>query len=95
MVCAGSVVHNNQCNGSTPTAASVWRASTNVQVTGCRRRFCVPGVSVSVTGKDVSLDDLIEALGDAQKEARKAREQKLDVKTWQRVMRDKSRPEAS
>lgn len=49
------------------------------------------GVCVTVSGADLSLDDLIEALGDAQKEARKAREQKLDVKTWQSVMRDKSR----
>lgn len=49
------------------------------------------GMSVTVTGQDLSLDDLIEALGDAQKEARKAREQKLCVKSFQNVMRDKSR----
>lgn len=47
------------------------------------------GVRISVAGKELSLDDLIDALGDAQKEARKAREQKLDIKTWQSVMRDK------
>lgn len=51
------------------------------------------GVSVAVSGSDLSLDDIIEALGDAQKAARKAREQNLDVKTWARVMRDKSRAE--
>ena len=49
------------------------------------------GVSITASGQDLSLDDFIEAIGDAQKEARKAREQKLDVKTWQSVMRDKSR----
>lgn len=51
------------------------------------------GVSVAVSGSDLSLDDIIEALGDAQKAARKAREQNLDVKTWARVMKDKSRAE--
>lgn len=49
------------------------------------------GVTIAVSGDDLSMDEVIEALGDAQKEARKAREQKLDVRTWQRVMRDKSR----
>ena len=49
------------------------------------------GVSVAVSGPDLSLADLIEALAEAQKEARKARDQNLDVKTWQSVMRDKSR----
>lgn len=48
------------------------------------------GIRISVTGSQLSLDDFIEALGEAQKEARKAREQKLDVKTWQSVMRDKA-----
>jgi len=51
------------------------------------------GVSVTVAGQDLSLDDCIEALGEAQREAKRAREQKLDVKTWQSVMRDKSRAE--
>ncbi len=49
------------------------------------------GVGIVVTGKELSLDDLIEALGEAQKEAKKAREQNLDVKTWQCVMRDKAK----
>lgn len=47
------------------------------------------GIRISVAGQDLSLEELIDALGDAQKEARKAREQKLDIKTWQSVMRDK------
>lgn len=49
------------------------------------------GIRVTVSGPDLSLDEFIEALGEAQKEARKGREQKLDVKTWQRVMHDKNR----
>jgi len=49
------------------------------------------GVSIVVTGAELSLDDLIEALADAQKEARKAREQGLDAKTFSAVMRDKAK----
>jgi ParB family transcriptional regulator, chromosome partitioning protein len=49
------------------------------------------GASVVVSGAELSLDDLIEALGEAQKEARKAREQGLDARTWQSVMRDKAK----
>jgi len=49
------------------------------------------GASVVVSGEELSLDDLIEALGDAQKEARKAREQGLDAKTFSAVMKDKAK----
>ncbi len=49
------------------------------------------GVSIAVSGAELSLDDFIEALGEAQKEARKAREQTLDAKTFSAVMKDKSR----
>lgn len=49
------------------------------------------GASVVVSGAELSLDDLIEALGDAQKEARKAREQGLDAKTFSAVMKDKAK----
>jgi len=49
------------------------------------------GASVVVSGEKLSLDDLIEALGDAQKEARKAREQGLDAKTFSAVMKDKAK----
>lgn len=49
------------------------------------------GVSITVSGADLSLDDFIEALAEAQKEARKAREQSLDAKTFSAVMRDKAR----
>ncbi len=49
------------------------------------------GVGIVVTGEELSLDDLIEALGEAQKEAKKAREQGLDAKTFSAVMRDKAK----
>jgi ParB family chromosome partitioning protein len=54
------------------------------------------GVSITTAGDDLSLDDLslddlIEALGEAQKEARKARDQGLDAKTFSAVMKDKAK----
>jgi ParB/RepB/Spo0J family partition protein len=49
------------------------------------------GVSITAAGDDLSLDDLIEALGEAQKEARKARDQGLDAKTFSAVMKDKAK----
>jgi ParB family chromosome partitioning protein len=49
------------------------------------------GISITVAGAELSLDELIESLAEAQKEAKKAREQSLDVRTWQRVMHDKCR----
>jgi ParB/RepB/Spo0J family partition protein len=49
------------------------------------------GLNIIVAGEELSLDELIDALGEAQKEAKKAREQALDVKTFQAVMRDKAK----
>lgn len=49
------------------------------------------GVTVSIAGASVSLDDVIDALGDARKAAMKARDESLDAKTWQAVMRDKAK----
>lgn len=49
------------------------------------------GVVIVASGEALSLDDLIEALGEAQKEARKAREQGLDAKTFQAVLRDRAK----
>ena len=48
-------------------------------------------VSITLVGDALGLDEVIEALGEAQKEARKARDQHLDVKTWSAVMRDRAR----
>jgi ParB family chromosome partitioning protein len=49
------------------------------------------GVTITVSGDSISLDELIDALAEAQKEARKARDQNLDARTWQAVMRDKAK----
>jgi ParB family chromosome partitioning protein len=49
------------------------------------------GVSIMVTGTSLGLDEVIDALGMAQKEARKARDQNLDVKTFSAVMRDRAK----
>jgi ParB/RepB/Spo0J family partition protein len=48
-------------------------------------------VSITLVGNALGLDEVIDALGEAQKEARKARDQNLDVKTWSAVMRDRHR----
>lgn len=58
------------------------------------KRIVLPlpsGASITVAGADLSLDDLIEALGESQKEARKAREQGLDAKTFSAVMKNKAK----
>jgi len=49
------------------------------------------GVQVVASGEALSLDDYIDSLADALKEAKKARDQGLDAKTWVSVMRDKAR----
>jgi ParB family chromosome partitioning protein len=49
------------------------------------------GVTVVVSGEALSLDGVIAALADAQKEARKARDQGLDAKTFQAVLKDKAK----
>lgn len=49
------------------------------------------GVQIVVSGEAISLEDVIESLSEAQREAKRAKEQHLDVKTWSRVMADKSK----
>lgn len=49
------------------------------------------GLSVVVSGQEVSLDELIDALAEAQKEAKRARDQGLDAKTFSAVMKDKAK----
>lgn len=51
----------------------------------------VSGVTVTVSGADLSLDEAIEAVNEAHKEMRKGRDQGLDAKTLQAVCRDKAR----
>jgi ParB family transcriptional regulator, chromosome partitioning protein len=56
-----------------------------------RVRCALPsGVQIVVSGAELSLDELIEAFGEAAKEAKRAREQGLDIKTMSRVMADKA-----
>ncbi len=49
------------------------------------------GVLIVVSGEGLSLDDLIESLGEAQRQAKKAREQNLDIRTFEAVLKDKSK----
>ncbi len=49
------------------------------------------GQTVTVSGPSMGLHELIEALNETIKEARKARESGLDVKTFQAVLRDKAK----
>jgi ParB/RepB/Spo0J family partition protein len=49
------------------------------------------GACVVVSGDEMTLDEMIEALAEAAKEAKKARDQGLDAKTFQNVMRDRAR----
>jgi hypothetical protein len=49
------------------------------------------GVSIVASGAELSLDDLVDSLGQAQKEARKARDQGQDIKSFQAVMAAKSK----
>lgn len=53
------------------------------------------GISVTVSGAELSLDELIDALGEAQKQAKKAREDGLDAKTFTAVLKDKARKGAN
>ena len=70
-------------NGVTATA-------TAVRLTRIRCELAT-GVQVVASGEAISLDDYIDSLADALKEAKKARDQGLDAKTWVSVMRDKAR----
>lgn len=48
------------------------------------------GLSVMVAGESVSLEEFIDALGEAQKQAKAALKDNLDAKTWQQVMQRKA-----
>jgi ParB family chromosome partitioning protein len=68
------------------------RANTTPAVKLSRIKAVLPsGVSIVASGKALTLDDLIDSLGEAQREAKKAREQGLDARTFQAVLRDKAR----
>jgi hypothetical protein len=46
------------------------------------------GATIVVSGEAISLGDMIEAMTELLKEARKASERGLDAKTFERVCRD-------
>ena len=52
------------------------------------------GAVVQVSGNEISLDDMIEALADLLKEAKKASEEGLDCRTFERVCKDKAKVKA-
>jgi ParB/RepB/Spo0J family partition protein len=49
------------------------------------------GVEVVISGKELGLDDVIESLSELLKDAKKANDSRLDVKTWSAVLKDKSK----
>jgi ParB family chromosome partitioning protein len=62
------------------------------QVRASKIRCPLPsGIVITASGADLSLDDFIEALATALKEAKKALEQGLDSKTFAAVVRDKAK----
>jgi ParB family chromosome partitioning protein len=65
----------------------------NAQTVKAARVTCQlqSGVSVAVSGGTLSLDDVIESLAETLKEAKRARDEGLNAKTWQAVMRDRAR----
>jgi ParB family chromosome partitioning protein len=68
------------------------RTGTTASVKLTRVKCQLPsGVCIVASGAGLSLDDLIESLGEAQKEAKKARDQGLDAKTLQAVLRNRSK----
>lgn len=49
------------------------------------------GVEVAIAGQELGLEDVIESLGELLKEAKKASDAGLDVKTWAAILRDKAK----
>ncbi len=49
------------------------------------------GVEIVVSGPEMTLDEMIDSLVEASKQAKKARDQGLDAKTFESVMRDRAR----
>jgi ParB/RepB/Spo0J family partition protein len=67
------------------------RNSNRSDVKASRVKIAMPeGVTVVISGPELEMTEIVELLTEALKEARKAAEQ-FDVKTWQAMMRDKSR----
>ncbi len=69
--------------------------SGNVPVVRASKIKCqlASGVSVTVSGNEMTLDEMIDSLVEATKETRKARDQGLHAKTFEASMRDRYKPE--
>lgn len=67
------------------------RNATAVAVKVSRIKCPVSGAVVQISGEGLSLDDAIEAAQEWIKEAKKASEQGLDAKTFERVCRDRAK----
>ena len=65
-------------NGSTPA------------VKLSRVKIAMPQATVVLSGKELSMSEVVELLAETLKEARKAADQ-FDVKTWQSMMKDKAK----
>jgi ParB/RepB/Spo0J family partition protein len=61
-----------------------------------RRVTCLlsSGISIVVSGKEITIDNIIEALSEAGKEARKARDQGQDAKTLAAILKNKAKAKA-
>lgn len=68
------------------------RASASPAVRASKIKIALTtGATVTISGDDMTLDEAIEAVQEAQKEMRKGRDQGLDAKTLQAVCRDKAK----
>lgn len=60
-----------------------------------RMRAALPsGIEIALAGKELDLGAVIDALGELLKLAKKAERDKLDVKTFEAVLRDQAKPAA-
>jgi ParB/RepB/Spo0J family partition protein len=65
--------------------------SSGIKVNRLKIPLGAQGRSVTIAGSNLSLDDAIEILQETLKFARKAQSENLDGKTWERVMKQKSK----
>ena len=55
-----------------------------------RVKIAMPQATVVISGKELSMAEVVDLLAETLKEARKAADQ-FDVKTWQSMMKDKAK----
>jgi ParB family chromosome partitioning protein len=71
-------------------AARKSRSGSTPAVKLSRVKIAMPQATVVISGKELSMAEVVDLLAETLKEARKAADQ-FDVKTWQSMMRDKSK----